>query len=60
MCVALSYSPFTLLLSLIPWFLLLKPEHSACFWGLDGGFPALLSVLGCYNLQWEGILNQAG
>lgn len=33
-----------------------EPEHSACFWGLDVGYLALLSVLCCYNLPWEGHL----
>lgn len=56
-CFVCPYSPFTLLLSLIPWCFLSNPEHPACFWGLDVGFPALPSVLSCYNLQWEGILN---
>lgn len=43
------WAALTLSCSLLP-----KPGHSACFWGLDVVFSALLSILRCYDLQWEG------
>lgn len=52
--------PLTLLLSLIPWPLLPKPGHSACFWGLDVGFLSCSVSFAASIYSGRAILNHTG